>query len=67
MQRFKLRALWYNFFKNRAIPSLFFFYSRLLIQANNIANDWIQTEDLWCRKQPLYQLRHNHCLLCDTF
>ena len=23
-------------------------------------DDWIQTADLWCRKQPLYQLSHNH-------
>ena len=27
----------------------------------NFANDWIQTADLWYRKQPLYQLSHNHC------
>ena len=26
----------------------------------NFANDWIQTADLWSRKQPLYQLSHNH-------
>ena len=26
----------------------------------NIADDWIRTVDLWIRKQPLYQLRHNH-------
>ena len=29
----------------------------------NFANDWIRTADLWCRKQPLYQLSHNHCPL----
>ena len=23
--------------------------------------DWILTADLWCRKQPLYQLSHKHC------
>ena len=27
----------------------------------NFANDWIQSADLWCRKQPLYQLSHNYC------
>ena len=27
----------------------------------NFADDWIQTADLWYWKQPLYQLRHNHC------
>ena len=25
------------------------------------ADDWIRTAHLWCRKQPLYQLSHNHC------
>ena len=26
----------------------------------NFAHDCIQTADLWCRKQLLYQLTHNH-------
>ena len=26
---------------------------------NQIPDDWIRTADLWCWKQPLYQLRHN--------
>ena len=26
------------------------------------ADDWIRTADLWCWKQPLDQLSHNHCL-----
>ena len=26
-----------------------------------LANDWIRTADLWCRKWLLYQLSHNHC------
>ena len=26
----------------------------------NFANDWSWTADLWYRKQPLYQLSHNH-------
>ena len=25
------------------------------------ADDWIRSVDLWNRKQPLYQLSHNHC------
>ena len=29
----------------------------------NFADDWIRTADLWCRKQLLYQLSHNHCYL----
>ena len=24
-------------------------------------DDWIRTADLWYRKRPLYQLRHDHC------
>ena len=24
-------------------------------------DDWVRTTDLWCRKWPFYQLRHNHC------
>ena len=27
------------------------------------ANDWIRTADIWCQKQLLYQLSHNHCPL----
>ena len=26
-----------------------------------MAEDWIRTSDLWCQKQLLYQLSHNHC------
>ena len=25
------------------------------------ADDWILTTDIWCKKQPHYQLSHNHC------
>ena len=25
----------------------------------NFADDWIRTTDLWCQKQPLYQLNHS--------
>ena len=31
-----------------------------LIVHINFADDWIWTADLWCRKQPLFQLCHNH-------
>ena len=33
----------------------------------NFADDWIRTADLWCRKQPLYQLSHNHCPVLSCF
>ena len=25
------------------------------------ADDWIQTADLFCQKEPLYQVSNNHC------
>ena len=28
---------------------------------DNFANDWIRTNELWCRKWPLCRLRHSHC------
>ena len=39
-----------------------FLYFRLFNTVNRtyFAHDWIRTADLWCGKQPLYQLRHNH-------
>ena len=45
-----------------AIPGLFFLQFKLLNswQHINIAKDWIWTGDLWFRKQPLYQMIHNH-------
>ena len=33
----------------------------------NFADDWIQTADLWNRKQPLYQLSHNHFPILSKF
>ena len=33
------------------------------VQYKSLPNDWIQTVDLGRRKQPLYQLSHNHCLV----
>ena len=32
----------------------------------NITDDWIKTADLWYRKQPIYQLGHNHYPLSET-
>ena len=56
------------FFKKWAIPGLFLIHFRLFntiyyiqLIENKIADDWIRTADLWCRKRPLYQPRHNHC------
>ena len=49
--------------QNWAIPGLFFFifvFSIQLIVHIYFADDWIRTADLWCQKQPLYQLRLNH-------
>ena len=49
--------------KNWAIPGLFsfiFVISIQLIVHINFSDDWIRTADLWCQKQPLYQLGHNH-------
>ena len=33
----------------------------------NIANDWIQTADLWYQKELLYELSHNHCPFIGYF
>ena len=39
-----------------------FLYFRLFNTGNiKFADDWNQTADLWCCKEPLYQLSHNHC------
>ena len=39
-----------------------FLYFRLFNTSNiKFADDWNQTADLWCCKEPLYQLSHNHC------
>ena len=27
------------------------------------SNDWIRTADLWCCKEPLYQLSHNYSVV----
>ena len=31
-----------------------------------VADDWIRTVDLWCRKRLLCQLNHNHCPICHA-
>ena len=55
-----------TFFLNWAIPGLFFIYFCLFyveIQMTDIksfADDRVRSADLWCRKWPLCQLRHNH-------
>ena len=56
-------AKWLFLKKIGPFPASFFFilvFSIQLIVQINFADDWIRTADLWCRKQPLYQLHHNH-------
>ena len=51
------------FFKIGPFPASFFFFTSFQCSWMvhlNFANDLIRTADLWCRKRPLYQLRHNH-------
>ena len=48
----------------RPLFYLFFVFSIQLtvnIVQYHFADDWIRTADLFRRKQPLYQLSHNHC------
>ena len=58
-----------NCFLNGPLPASFFSIFVFLIQltSKKIADDWIQITDIWCRKQPLYQLIHNHCPGCYWF
>ena len=59
----------------RAIPCLFcfiFVFSiQLTVKCSILADDWIQTADLWKWKRPPYQLSHNHSpnqlILCLSF
>ena len=45
---------------NGSLPASFTFIFVFSIQEYiNCANDWIRSADLWCRKWPLYQLRHS--------
>ena len=57
-----------------AIPGIFFFIFVFLLQFTvykysiwKFADGWIRTTDLWCRKQPLFQLNHNHCQIINKF
>ena len=60
-------------FKNWAIPGLYTLFSSLKyillkhLVINKIADGRIQTADLRYRRQPLNQLRHNHCPLSSLF
>ena len=50
--------------KNGLFLAFISFYSTAnskLMVCLNFDDYWIQTVDLWCQKQPLCQLRHNHC------
>ena len=58
------------FYKIGYIPYTFYTYFRLFntvdqkyssspVTMKKFAHDMIRTADLWCRKQPLYQLSHN--------
>ena len=49
---------------SRPLSSLFSsFQQSFLIQLieTKFADGWIRIADLWCLKQPLYQLSHSHC------
>ena len=52
---------------------LFFYFSLFYKQLTEnkcsikVADDWIRTRVLWCRKRPLCQLRHNHLTLSSIF
>ena len=62
-----------TFLKNNwAISDLFSLFSSfqfwLQLIVNNIADEWIQTAELRCRKRLLYQLWHNnHCQFFQLF
>ena len=44
-----------------------FQYSWQYIGNIKFADDWIRTAVLWCQKQLLYQLNHNHCQNLDKY
>ena len=45
-----------------------YFYCSIHLKVDiNFAHDWNWTADLWCRKRPIYQLRHNHFLIFLLF
>ena len=54
-------------FKDHSRPLFLYFrlfYKQLTVIkcSLKVPNDWIRTRVFWYRKQPLCQLRHNHCL-----
>ena len=56
----------FHFFKNGPFPASFSLFSSFQ-DSWQFAYDWIRTVDLWNWKEPLYQLRHNHCVSLFTF
>ena len=62
----------YNFFKWTFRPLYLYFClfntfgSKQMFNVN-FADGWIQTEYIWCRRQPLGQLTHNHLSSSATF
>ena len=48
---------------NRA--SFFFIFIFSTLSSKNLADDWMQTVDLWFWMQPFFQLSHNHWLHPD--
>ena len=66
------RCFW-EYFLKCAIPGhfsfIFVFSLQLTVNKCSIkfSDDWIQTVDLWYRKQPSYQLSHNHCTFEGIF
>ena len=53
------RPLFFNF--------VFSIHFLIKLIVNKIADDWLWTADLWCWKQPLSQLRHNHSPTLNVF
>ena len=45
---------WHHFFK--------LCQKQRIYKSISFSDVWIRTSDVWCRKRPLYQLSHNHCL-----
>ena len=64
-------SLKFFFFLKMGHSRPLFFYFRLFYKqltvnkcSIKVADDWIRTQVLWCRKRPLCQLRHNHFPIC---
>ena len=67
------KKMFLRVFLKCAIPGhfsfIFVFSLQLTVNKCSIkfSDDWIQTVDLWCWKQPSYQLSHNHCTFEGIF